>query len=276
MQTFGLVYKASTLLHRKLVPFALTSKKDIISQVPRPKEKDCGYQDDQGWQRLPTWLCERLEETLPVHCCTLLTTIDRALWTGTLDIAVSPKILICSLTKELTTASLPTAALLQTATLPQIRPVQRRSTYFSPLWHRSHIHYGIYTTTVLSKHLPRAASSCMVYKTSEVTPLHGEFLVKIFTEVGLPPGVFNVVYGAGDVGAYLTSYPKIAKVSFMGQVSTGQKVAAATAGGMKYVTMELGGKNTLIILPDADLGNAVDGRMMANVFSTRTSLHKWD
>lgn len=80
----------------------------------------------------------------------------------------------------------------------------------------------------------------MVYKTSEVTPLHGEFLVKIFTEIGLPSGVFNVVYGAGDVGVYLTSHPKIAKVSFMGQVSTGQKVAAAAAGGMKYVTMELG------------------------------------
>lgn len=74
--------------------------------------------------------------------------------------------------------------------------------------------------------------------------------------------------GAGDVGAYLTSHPAIAKVSFTGQVSTGQKVAAAAAGGMKYVTMELGGKSPLIILPDADLENAVDGAMMANFFST--------
>jgi betaine-aldehyde dehydrogenase len=113
-----------------------------------------------------------------------------------------------------------------------------------------------------------AAGNCMVYKPSEVTPLHGNILAEIYTESGVPPGVFNIVYGAGDVGAYLTSHPKIAKVSLTGQVSTGQKVAAAAAGGMKYVTMELGGKSPLIILPDADLDNAVDGAMMANFFST--------
>jgi betaine-aldehyde dehydrogenase len=113
-----------------------------------------------------------------------------------------------------------------------------------------------------------AAGNTLVYKPSESTPLHGEILAEIYTEAGLPPGVFNIVYGAGDVGAYLTSHPKIAKVSFTGQVSTGQKVAAAAAGGMKYVTLELGGKSPLIILPDADLNNAVDGAMMANFFST--------
>lgn len=108
----------------------------------------------------------------------------------------------------------------------------------------------------------------MVYKPSEVTPLHGQVLAEIYTEAGLPPGVFNVVNGSGDVGAYLTSHPDIAKVSFTGQVSTGKKVAGSAAGGMKYVTMELGGKSPLIILPDADLENAVDGAMMANFFST--------
>ena len=66
----------------------------------------------------------------------------------------------------------------------------------------------------------------------------------------------------------LTSHPGIAKVSFTGQVSTGCKVAGSAAGGMKYVTMELGGKSPCIILPDADLENAVDGAMMANFFST--------
>jgi betaine-aldehyde dehydrogenase len=108
----------------------------------------------------------------------------------------------------------------------------------------------------------------MVYKPSEMTPLHGQILAELYTEAGLPPGVFNVVFGAGDVGAYLTSHPSIAKVSFTGQVSTGQKVAASAAGGMKYVTMELGGKSPLIIFPDADLEQAVDGAMMANFFST--------
>ena len=108
----------------------------------------------------------------------------------------------------------------------------------------------------------------MVYKPSEVTPLHGQILAEIYTEAGLPPGVFNIVNGGGPVGSYLTSHPGIAKVSFTGQVSTGQKVAGAAAGGMKYVTMELGGKSPVIILPDADLEVAVDGAMMANFFSS--------
>lgn len=113
-----------------------------------------------------------------------------------------------------------------------------------------------------------AAGNCMVYKPSEFTPLHSTLLAEIYTEAGVPPGVFNVVQGRGDVGAYLTQHPSIAKVSFTGQVSTGQKVAGSAAGGMKYVTMELGGKSACVILPDADLDQAVDGAMMANFFST--------
>jgi len=113
-----------------------------------------------------------------------------------------------------------------------------------------------------------AAGNCMVYKPSEVTPLHGQILAKIYAEAGVPPGVFNIVHGDGAVGGYLTTHPGIAKVSFTGQVSTGQKVAASAAGGMKYITMELGGKSPLIILPDTDIENAVDGAMMANFFST--------
>ncbi|KAK1057051.1 hypothetical protein LTR74_014440 [Friedmanniomyces endolithicus] len=113
-----------------------------------------------------------------------------------------------------------------------------------------------------------AAGNCMVYKPSEFTPLHALQLAELYAEAGLPPGVFNVVQGAGDVGALLTSHPGIAKVSFTGQVSTGSKVASAAAAGMKYVTMELGGKSPCLILPDADLDSAVDGAMMANFFST--------
>lgn len=108
----------------------------------------------------------------------------------------------------------------------------------------------------------------MVYKPSEVTPLHAQVLAEIYTEAGVPSGVFNVVYGAGDVGGYLTSHPGISKVSFTGQVATGKKVAGSAAGNMKSITMELGGKSPLIILPDADIEIAVDGAMMANFFST--------
>lgn len=113
-----------------------------------------------------------------------------------------------------------------------------------------------------------AAGNCMVYKPSEVTPLHGQILASIFTEAGVPPGVFNIIHGDGAVGAALTSHPEIAKVSFTGSVAVGQKVAGSAAGGMKHVTMELGGKSPLIVLPDAELENAVDGAMMANFYST--------
>jgi betaine-aldehyde dehydrogenase len=113
-----------------------------------------------------------------------------------------------------------------------------------------------------------AAGNCMVYKPSEVTPLHAQLLAEIYKEAGLPDGVFNVVYGAGEVGAYLTKHADIAKVSFTGQVATGRKVAGAAAGEMKYVTMELGGKSPVIVLPDVDIEQAVDGAIMANFFST--------
>lgn len=113
-----------------------------------------------------------------------------------------------------------------------------------------------------------AAGNTMVYKPSEFTPLHAEVLADIYIEAGLPPGVFNVVYGAGETGAYLTTHPDIAKVSFTGQVTTGRKVAESAAGEMKYITMELGGKSPLIVLPDANLDQAVDGAMMANFFSS--------
>ncbi|KAL9107711.1 MAG: hypothetical protein Q9227_007426 [Pyrenula ochraceoflavens] len=113
-----------------------------------------------------------------------------------------------------------------------------------------------------------AAGNTMVYKPSEFTPLHAQALAELYTEAGLPAGVFNVVYGAGDVGSYLTNHPSIAKVSFTGQVSTGKTVAGSAAGHMKYVTMELGGKSPVIVLPDADTESAVDGAMMANFFST--------
>lgn len=113
-----------------------------------------------------------------------------------------------------------------------------------------------------------AAGNAMVYKPSEFTPLHAQLLAQIYKEAGLPDGVFNVVYGAGDVGAYLTKHTDVAKVSFTGQVSTGKKVAGSAAGEMKHVTMELGGKSPLIVLPDADVEQGVDGAMMANFFST--------
>lgn len=109
----------------------------------------------------------------------------------------------------------------------------------------------------------------MLYKSSEVTSLHGEILAKIYTEAGLPAGCFNVVNGGPSTGSYLVSHPDTAKVSFTGQVSTGQKVAAAASGSMKYVTMKLVGKSALIILPDCPVDKAVDAAFLANFYSNR-------
>ena len=114
-----------------------------------------------------------------------------------------------------------------------------------------------------------AAGNCMVYKPSEVTPLHANTLAAIYIEAGVPPGVFNVVYGDGvSAGAPLVAHPGIAKVSFTGQVSTGSKVASQAAKDMKGITMELGGKSPVVVLPDADADEAADVAMAANFFSS--------
>ena len=108
----------------------------------------------------------------------------------------------------------------------------------------------------------------MVYKPSEFTPLHAQTLAEIYTKAGVPPGVFNVIQGAGEIGGYLTGHEAIAKVSFTGQVSTGKKVYGAAASEMKYTTMELGGKSPLIVLPDAEVEQAVNGALLANFYSS--------
>ncbi len=115
-----------------------------------------------------------------------------------------------------------------------------------------------------------AAGNAMVFKPSEVTPLTAIALAKLYTEAGLPDGVFNVVQGPGaEVGQWLSEHPVIEKISFTGGVATGKKVmAAAAASSLKEVTMELGGKSPLIICADADLERAADIAVMANFFSS--------
>ncbi|MBZ0329008.1 betaine-aldehyde dehydrogenase [Halomonas sp. ANAO-440] len=114
-----------------------------------------------------------------------------------------------------------------------------------------------------------AAGNAVVLKPSEVTPLTVMKLAEIFTEAGLPDGVFNIVQGDGRVGQMLTGHPGIDKVSFTGEVGTGKKVMAAAGGSsLKDVTMELGGKSPLIVFADADLDRAADAAMMANFYSS--------
>ncbi|AJJ59089.1 betaine-aldehyde dehydrogenase [Yersinia pseudotuberculosis] len=115
-----------------------------------------------------------------------------------------------------------------------------------------------------------AAGNAMIFKPSEVTSLTALKLAEIYTEAGLPAGVFNVLTGSGDqVGQMLTEHPGIAKVSFTGGIASGKKVMANAAGStLKDVTMELGGKSPLIIFADVDLDKAADIAMMANFYSS--------
>lgn len=115
-----------------------------------------------------------------------------------------------------------------------------------------------------------AAGNAMIFKPSEVTPLTALKLAEIYTEAGLPDGVFNVIQGPGQqVGPLITEHTGIQKVSFTGGIATGKKVMASAASStLKDVTMELGGKSPLIICDDADIDLAADIAMMANFYSS--------
>jgi len=103
-----------------------------------------------------------------------------------------------------------------------------------------------------------ACGNTMVFKPAEQTPITALKLAEIYTEAGLPDGVFNVVH----------SHPDVAKVTLTGSVETGKVVMAHSAQDLKKVTLELGGKSPVIIFDDADLENAINGALGANFFST--------
>jgi len=112
-----------------------------------------------------------------------------------------------------------------------------------------------------------AAGNAMIFKPSEETPLGALKLAEIYTQAGLPDGVFNVVQGDGEIGQALSRHPEIAKVSFTGECGTGKKVMADAASTLKEVTMELGGKSAFIAFEDADIENAVSGALLANFYT---------
>jgi len=113
-----------------------------------------------------------------------------------------------------------------------------------------------------------ACGNAMVFKPSEQTPLCALKVAEILVEAGAPAGLFNVVQGAGAVGAALSTDARVDKVSLTGSVPTGRKVYAAAAEGMKHVTMEMGGKSPMVVFDDADLEDAVGGAIMGNFYSS--------
>ncbi|MCE2474740.1 MAG: aldehyde dehydrogenase [Alphaproteobacteria bacterium] len=105
-----------------------------------------------------------------------------------------------------------------------------------------------------------AAGNTVVLKPSEFTSASALEFVKLVEEAGFPPGVVNVATGYGrEVGEALISHPDVAKVAFTGGSTTGRHVYETAAGGLKRVTLELGGKSPNIVFEDADIEDAVKG-----------------
>jgi 5-carboxymethyl-2-hydroxymuconic-semialdehyde dehydrogenase len=115
---------------------------------------------------------------------------------------------------------------------------------------------------------PALAAGCpVVLKPAEWTPLSASLLPEIVTEAGLPDGVFNLVHGIGEVaGAALVAHPRVPRISFTGETSTGRTIMAAAAPHLKGLSLELGGKSPCVIFADADLDAATDSALFG-VFS---------
>jgi acyl-CoA reductase-like NAD-dependent aldehyde dehydrogenase len=109
-----------------------------------------------------------------------------------------------------------------------------------------------------------AAGNCVVMKQAELTPLSTLRVAELAREVGFPPGVINIVPGFGHIaGQHLAEHPGVDKISFTGSTATGRKIVQASAGNLKRVQLELGGKGANIVFDDADITQAVNGSAFA-------------
>ncbi|WP_240665987.1 aldehyde dehydrogenase family protein [Agromyces sp. LHK192] len=104
-----------------------------------------------------------------------------------------------------------------------------------------------------------AAGNTVVLKPAETTPLSALLFAEIVQQADLPPGVVNIVTGAGDTGQALVAHPGVDKVAFTGSTAVGREIAKTVAGTSKKLTLELGGKAANIVFDDAPIDQAVEG-----------------
>ena len=115
---------------------------------------------------------------------------------------------------------------------------------------------------------PALAAGCtVVLKPAEQTPLSALRLGELIMEAGFPDGVVNIVPGFGEAGAALAAHPEVDKIAFTGSTEVGKMIVAASAGNLKKVSLELGGKSPNVIFPDADLDSAIPGSAGAIFFN---------
>ncbi len=123
---------------------------------------------------------------------------------------------------------------------------------------------------ILSQKLPFAlAAGCtVVVKPSEMTPSSTVMMGELLIEAGLPAGVCNIVLGYGEpVGSLMATHDAVDMVTFTGSTGVGKKITQASAGTLKKVALELGGKNAQVIFPDADLESAADAVVFGVYFN---------
>jgi betaine-aldehyde dehydrogenase len=109
-----------------------------------------------------------------------------------------------------------------------------------------------------------AAGNCVVLKPAEITPLSSLRIAELMAEAGMPDGVVNILPGLGQVaGQYIAEHPEIAKIAFTGSTATGRRIVQASAGNLKKVQLELGGKGANIVFEDAFLPAAINGAAWA-------------
>ncbi len=104
-----------------------------------------------------------------------------------------------------------------------------------------------------------AAGNTVVLKPAETTPLTALLFAEICQQADLPPGVVNIITGAGDTGRALVEHPDVDKIAFTGSTEVGRQIAISAAGTRKKLTLELGGKAANIIFDDAPIDQAVEG-----------------
>ncbi len=118
------------------------------------------------------------------------------------------------------------------------------------------------------KLIPALASGCsIVIKPSPETPLTALLLAQLACEAGVPPGVFNVVTGGVEAGDALVKHPLVNKISFTGSTRTGKLVGTAAVQNMTRFSLELGGKNPIVMLADVDVEQAVQGVLAGAFFN---------
>jgi aldehyde dehydrogenase (NAD+) len=110
-----------------------------------------------------------------------------------------------------------------------------------------------------------AAGNTVVLKPAETTPLTALLFADIVQQADLPPGVVNIVTGAGATGAALVAHPDINKIAFTGSTGVGRGIAKALAGSSTRLTLELGGKGANIVFDDAAIDQAIEG-MVSGIF----------